>query len=288
MSGPRYRSQDVPDDRFPRDSRSGPIDPQRRSAPRSARSRSDEPTDLLQTWAARPIGDDQSGVPRARTALPWPGDRQNVAHGPAARSHGGDAGDRRAAPSGKPLDRPFFQRRLFYGSSVFGMLIGMLITLLFVIEQKPHDYAVPPPVLAQGSTAVIMLGNDIMTQQVTLAINGVQNRIPAKLSDITTYLHANNQIDINATASMAVGSAPISLIFSPYIDQASGTVKVHLVAANLGKLQVPSLEAAITTGINIQLAKLSQGALPNGISYQIIDARVTASALVITAQVKNT
>ena len=173
-------------------------------------------------------------------------------------------------------------RPAFYGGVFGGFLLGVLAMLVYLLSQPPHTYPVPPPVLAQGSTLVIRLDAPTMNKLVTTALANVQNQLPATLSTITTYPHANNTLDVNAVAHTSTVSGAVAFTFSPQVDAATGAIHMRLVSAQVGQLPIPNLQQSVQSAIDAQLADYSHGQLALGMNYQVIDARVTASAMVLT------
>ncbi len=165
---------------------------------------------------------------------------------------------------------------------VFGILLGSLAMLLVVIAQKPHTYPVPPLVTATGSSAIITLDTPTLTAMITAAIH--QNS-PVLIDHIIVTPLATDEVAINGTAHTGPASVAIAVVFAPTVDATTGTVKLHLVSANVGALQIPGLTAAIEGAVNAKLGSLGHGTIADGVNYKVIDARFTATALLITANI---
>ncbi len=165
---------------------------------------------------------------------------------------------------------------------ICGFMLGSLAMLLVVIAQKPQTYPVPPSVSASGSSAIITLDAPTLTTMITAAIH--QNA-PVLIDQISVTPLATDEIAINGTAHTGPASVAIAVVFAPTVDATTGTIKLRLVSANVGALQIPGLTRAIEGAVDAKLAPLGHGAIADGVSYKVIDARFTATDLRITANI---
>jgi hypothetical protein len=162
-----------------------------------------------------------------------------------------------------------------------GLLLGVLLTTLFLVLLAPHPSAVA---LAPAAPADITLTVD--DQYLTrLVVQGIKAaNLPAfTVTNVKAHIAAGNVLTFSGSAALGPGISLANLNAQGQLGASGGLLVVSHLSGVLGGLTLPAVvDSALELGINIAITNERQRLTQGGITYYVEGISTTDGRLTLT------
>jgi hypothetical protein len=178
-----------------------------------------------------------------------------------------------------PADVGNGQTRARLGWGCSGLLVGVLLSVIFLVIFAPQPQAVVPSPPAP-SHIVVTVDDQYLTRLVAQGIS--KTNLPGfTIGNVQTHIGANNVLSISGTIETDPSTTLVDLHAQGQIIASGGLIEVTHLTGNFGGLALPGwMDSALEIGINISIANERQRLTQGGIQYSIVgvsssDGRLT-------------
>lgn len=190
---------------------------------------------------------------------------------------------------GDARPKRFYQRGLFYGSLVTGIILGFVIAAIGLAVLGTHG-ALPKNISqAKSGNITISMDDALLTTGMRLALQRNQNQLPFTVSNVVAQTQTGDRVVLNVTTPGPVGiTVGLKFVLAPTIDSTSH-IDFKVVETDVGPLNISfAVNQMIEQSLNQQFANFGQGELVQGLTYQLIGVSTTNTALVLNAKLTTT
>ena len=172
---------------------------------------------------------------------------------------------------------PFLSFLLF----LFGIVLGILATLLFVVSSARDNTPISPPVSTQSGSITVQVSNTYLTQLVSSKLKTAG--LVGDISNVHVTMTNNNQIQITGEDHFQLlvlsVTRPFTVTLQPTIE--SCQPRVHVIHADLSDIPVTAFATTYEGQINQQI-QFKSSDLPAGFTYCATSVRTDPNALHLT------
>jgi hypothetical protein len=172
---------------------------------------------------------------------------------------------------------PFLSFLLF----LFGIVLGILATLLFIVASAHDNAPVTTPVSTQSSSIMVQVSSTYLTQLVSSKLKTAG--LVGDISNVHVTMTNNNQIQITGedTFQLLVLSVtrPFTVILQPTIEACQP--HVHVISADLSDIPVTAFATTYEGQINQQI-QFKSSDLPAGFTYCATNVHTDPNMLYLT------
>lgn len=172
---------------------------------------------------------------------------------------------------------PFLSFLLF----LFGIVLGILATLLFIVFSAHDNAPIATPVSTQNGSVMVQVSNTYLTQLVSSKLKTAG--LVGDISNVHVMLTNNNQIQINGDDRFQLlflsVTRPFTVILQPTIEACQP--RVHVIHADLADIPVTAFATTYESQINQQI-QFKASDLPAGFTYCAIGVHTDQNTLYLT------
>ncbi len=185
----------------------------------------------------------------------------------------------------KNFTRPTRTRRrsplLSFLLFLFGIVLGILITLLFIISSARDNAPVPTQVSTQSSSILVQVSSRYLTQLVSSKLKTAG--LVGDISNVRVTMASNNQIQITGEDTFQLlilrVTRPFTVVLQPTIEACQP--RIHVISANLSDIPVTAFATTYEGQINQQI-QFKASDLPAGFIYCATNVRTDPNTLYLT------
>ncbi len=187
--------------------------------------------------------------------------------------------------------RPFFRHGTFYG----GLAAGFVLFPIFIAGLAwvlTHHHTASAAGNVTSGNVTITLNDDVLTIGMRMGLLQVQNQLPFTLKNVIATTSPGDTITLHADGPSIIGSDPIGMdvILSPTVNS-KGRIDFRVTDLTVAGIDVSLFgltTTALENALNQQFSDVGQGALINGLSYQLAGVHTIKGALVLNATLSQT